>query len=183
MEYGGTLLDNANLIPNLQTLVGTLVTNAEFGGIWYDPNATVNLFDAAPTNQVLAQGVDIAAVPESGRRGAGLPGLIAGVLSAACRKSGTAPAQDDCRNALTPVRPWFRVAGRSSLSDSDYAKARYEHAALYFLAGILLQIYRRALRGVSSARLPACYPRGCCSLRRSSCSAISATCTVFTSNN
>ena len=82
VEYGGTLLDNANLIPNLQTLVGTLVTNAEFGGIWYDPNATVNLFDAAPTNQVLAQGVDIAAVPGP-VAGAGLPGLIAGCFGLA----------------------------------------------------------------------------------------------------
>ena len=77
VEYGGTLLDNAGGIPNLQALVGTLVTNAEFGGIWYDPNASVNLFDAAPTNQVLAQGVDIAAVPGP-VVGAWLPGLIAG---------------------------------------------------------------------------------------------------------
>lgn len=80
VEYGGTLLDNAGGIPNLQALVGTLVTNASVGGIWFDPNASVNLFDAAPSNQVLAQGVDIAAVPGP-IVGAGLPGLIGACMA------------------------------------------------------------------------------------------------------
>ena len=64
VEYGGTLTDNASSVPGLVTLVNTLVTNAEVGGIWFDPNAAVQLLDAAPTNQVLAFGVDVpSAVP------------------------------------------------------------------------------------------------------------------------
>ena len=74
-EYGGALLDNASSVPNLSALVSQLVTNAEVGGIWYDPNNTVNLLDAAPANQVLAFGVPGPVV------GAGLPGLIAGCLA------------------------------------------------------------------------------------------------------
>ena len=63
VEYGGTLTDNASTIPGLVALVNQLVTNAEVGGIWYDPNATVDLLDAAPTNQVLAIGLDVSPVP------------------------------------------------------------------------------------------------------------------------
>ena len=63
VEYGGALADNASSISGLVTLVNTLVTNAEVGGIWYDPNATVELLDAAPTNQVLAFGADVSATP------------------------------------------------------------------------------------------------------------------------
>ena len=62
-EYGGTLADNANTFTGLVSLVNTLVTNSEIGGIWYDPNATVVLLDAAPTNQVLAFGADVSATP------------------------------------------------------------------------------------------------------------------------
>ena len=72
VEYGGTLLDNAN--GPLATLVTQLDINAAPGGIWFDPNSTVDLLDAPASNQVLAVGL-IAPVPAP-IAGAGIPGMI-----------------------------------------------------------------------------------------------------------
>ena len=73
VEYGGTLLDNAD--STLAALVTALVADVQPGGSLADPNARVTLFDAAAQNQVLATGFDVSTVP--------LPGtiwLMAGAL-------------------------------------------------------------------------------------------------------
>jgi hypothetical protein len=56
VEFGGTLLDNAN--GPLVTLVEQLIINAALGGVWYNPNSAVDLLDAPNGNQVLAFGVE-----------------------------------------------------------------------------------------------------------------------------
>jgi hypothetical protein len=73
VEYGGTLLDNAN--GPLAMLVTQLDINAAPGGIWFDPNSTVELLDAPASNQVLGIGTTAVAVPAP-IVGAGLPGMI-----------------------------------------------------------------------------------------------------------
>jgi PEP-CTERM motif len=56
VEFGGTLLDNAN--GPLATLVEQLIINASLCGVWYNPNSAVDLLDAPNGNQVLAFGVE-----------------------------------------------------------------------------------------------------------------------------
>lgn len=90
VEYGGTLLDNANSVPGLQALVTQMVANASVGGIWFDPNATVELLDAAPTNQVLAFGADVAATPLPAALPMFLGGL--GILGLVSRRRKQKPA-------------------------------------------------------------------------------------------
>lgn len=75
VEYGGTLLNNAN--GPLASLTQTLVNESAAGGILNDPNATVDLLDAAPGNQVLAFGVDATPIPATAPLFAGGLGLIA----------------------------------------------------------------------------------------------------------
>lgn len=91
VEYGGTLLDNAN--GPLAALVTQLDINAAPGGIWFDPNSSVDLLDAPASNQVLAFGVTPLAVPTP-IVGAGLPGMIfgCGLLAFMARRRRTALA-------------------------------------------------------------------------------------------
>lgn len=63
VEYGGTLLDNAD--GTLANLVATLVDESKSGGALNDPNAVVDLLDAPASNQVLAFGVDTTPIPAS----------------------------------------------------------------------------------------------------------------------
>ena len=88
VEYQGELLTNAD--GALAAIVTQLVANVGTGGIWANVGSTVDLLDAAPSNQVLAFAAPTP-LPATAWMFAGGLGLI-GMLSRRRRKSASTSA-------------------------------------------------------------------------------------------